>query len=316
MVNSVFICRKLKVGAIVKTINQTLQHQLTTLIDKNFHQQDLKESALESIYYKEQEGFPFSKLAILHFELFGGTSDIIYQAAAAVEFLITSSDIYDDLQDNDNNIPPWSQWPPALAMNVATAFFAISNKLLSNLPIEETHKKLINQLHLEAINGQHADLVETINTEQQYVKIAEQKAGSLVALASLVGTGLATPLYETIVKDYSVLLGVAEQIKNDLQDLLSFEKNDWILRKKSLPILYLYENNINSVVIDYFEGRTTFEEILEMKDEVHKSLTDSGAIMYTNFVIRKQQLLAVKLLEQLPFEQQQREKIKQAFHFN
>ena len=75
-------------------------------------------------------------------------------------------------------------------------------------------------------------------------------------MASLVGTSLATEQYHDIVESYCIQLGIAEQIKNDINDILSVEKSDWFLRKKSLPILYLFDNNIESDILYYYKGNS------------------------------------------------------------
>lgn len=278
-------------------------------VEESFFQEDLKEIAIQSINFKESEGFSFGKLTLLHHDMFDGKANDIFKAATAVELLVLSFDILDDLQDKDNLNTPWSKCIPALTLNLAIGLLSLSTKIISELQIAPDSNKIFHYLSLRAINGQHLDLINLANTEEQYITIAAQKAGSLIALASLIGASLATNKYHDIIEDYSVHVGIAEQIKNDINDLFSSSKNDWQNKKKSLPILYILENKIDSKVLDYYEGKLTYKEIYENSDEVKNSLTTSGSIMYANVILRKHQLLAEERINSLSIKDQYKTKI-------
>lgn len=278
-------------------------------VEDSFYQEDLKEKAIHAIAFKNQEGFYFGDLTVLHHEMFSGHSPDIYKAAAAVELLVLSSDIFDDLQDKDNLSAPWTTWDPSLTLNLAVGFLCLSSKIINELQIPQEIKNKFNHLNLKAINGQHSDLINSVETEEQYINIAAQKAGSITAIASLIGTSLATEKHLELIEQYAVHFGIAEQIKNDINDIYSPTKSDWKSKKKSLPILYLMDNKIDSKILEYYEGRIAYDKLHINGDEIKRTLIDSGAIMYANVCLKKQQLLAEKYINRLSIHNQQKSKL-------
>jgi competence protein ComQ len=82
----------------------------------------LLKHTLSFIEYKIKESCPFADLVVLHYQMFGGESEDIYQAAASIELMILALDIFDDIQDQDNPSVPWSQIESALSTNIAIGF--------------------------------------------------------------------------------------------------------------------------------------------------------------------------------------------------
>jgi len=72
------------------------------LVNDYFPVKELKNYMSEFIIFKMKGHFPFGQLVILHYQMLDGQSKDIFQAAAAVELMILSLDIFDDLQDQDN----------------------------------------------------------------------------------------------------------------------------------------------------------------------------------------------------------------------
>lgn len=278
-------------------------------VEEAFYQDALKEKAIHAITFKSQEGFYFGKLTVLHHEMFSGHSPEVYTAAAAVELLVLSSDIFDDLQDKDNLAAPWTTWDSSLTLNLAVGLLCLSSKMIHELQIPQHIKNKFDHLNLQAINGQHDDLINAVETEEQYIEIAAQKAGSITAIASLIGASLATEKHLELIEQYAVHFGIAEQIKNDSNDIFSTTKNDWKSKKKSLPILYLMENKIDSKILEYYEGRIAYDKLHINGDEIKRTLIDSGAIMYANVCLKKQQLLAEKYINRLPITNHQKSKL-------
>ncbi|UZM99272.1 hypothetical protein OL548_02195 [Lysinibacillus sp. MHQ-1] len=82
--------------------------------------------------------FSFGKLCCLHFEAFSNSrNNDIYKIAAAVELLILSFDIIDDLQDKDSD-NSWSR-TPELSLNVALAMLIMASKTIDETSFE--HKR-------------------------------------------------------------------------------------------------------------------------------------------------------------------------------
>ncbi len=267
------------------------------MVKKYFFQVHLGEIAEKSIEFKEKEGLFFGYITVLHHNMFDGNSSYIFKAAAAVELLILSFDIFDDLQDNDNVNTPWAMQNSAITMNLALSLFSLSVQIINDLDSNNHLRKNFDFLHLNAINGQHIDLLNNIENEEQYINMIALKSGSLFALAGAIGTSLASngPLEQVL--DFCIHLGIAEQLKNDLNDIFSFTKNDWSARKKSLPILYLLENGSDSIISSFYNYELSYPELVAQKKDVKKILLDSGSILYTKAIIRKHQLLAIKKIK-------------------
>lgn len=307
---------EVKEAFILSDYHSNINEWMVQEVHRNFQQSNLNDIAIQSIRHKEQEGFLFGELTVLHHKMFGGTSPLIYQAAAAVELLILSFDLFDDLQDDDSFGTPWSTWDSAITLNLALGLLQLSTKMIHEIQFPNEGWKCFERLNIIAINGQHADILNNIETAEQYLQTAAHKAGSLVAMASLVGTSLATEQYHDVVENYCIQLGIAEQIKNDLNDILSVEKSDWLLRKKSLPILYLFDNNIESDIQNYYNGTVSFDELRTKKELVKEILFDSGSMMYAQVVLRKHQLSAIEQLCALPVNNMYKEILVNLFKTN
>lgn len=217
------------------------------LVNDYFPVKELKNYMSEFITFKMKGHFPFGQLVILHYQMFDGQSKDIFQAAAAVELMILSLDIFDDLEDQDNFSVPWNKIDQAIVMNIATGFLMLSTKALEQTSFERNIKVMandyLNTLVLKAINGQHIDLMDLIESEEDYIQMVREKSGSLMASACLVGTALASEKHHDSVKKYAEHIGIIAQIKNDINDICRWdEKNDLINKKKTLLTLYLLKN--------------------------------------------------------------------------
>jgi len=93
-----------------------IRQAMLQLVNDYFTVKELNSYMSEFVTFKMKGNFPFSQLVILHYRMFDGQSKDIFQAAAAVELMILSLDIFDDLQDQDNFSVPWHKIDQALAM--------------------------------------------------------------------------------------------------------------------------------------------------------------------------------------------------------
>ncbi|WP_282198737.1 polyprenyl synthetase family protein [Collibacillus ludicampi] len=215
--------------------------------------------------------FPFGQLVCLHYRMFGGQSHDIYQAAAAVELMILSLDIFDDLQDQDDFSVPWNKIDVGISMNIATGLLVLSTKALEQTSFELTNRmcaiRYLNSHVLKAVNGQHNDLMDSIESEEDYLQMVRNKSAALLASACLIGTALATEKYHDTVNKYAEHMGIAAQIKNDIKDICRLdEKNDLVNKKKTLPTLYLLHNSHPEfqLIKDYYLGNLKKEELVQM----------------------------------------------------
>jgi competence protein ComQ len=268
------------------------------------------------IAYKMKKICPFADLTVLHYQMFDGKSPHIYQAAASIELMILALDIFDDIQDQDNPSVPWSQIEPALSTNIAISLLMLSITVLGQSTFETDRKckaiHYLNEQVLKAVNGQYTDLTNSIHSEEDYIQMAKNKSGSLLACACLVGTALAGEAHHSTVREYAELIGIAAQIKNDINDIVRWdEKNDLIHKKKTLPTLFLLQNELPSfqIIRDYYEDNLGKEALYKQKFEIKELIEQSGAIEYANVIMRVHQLNASERIEDLGVEQAWKEKL-------
>ena len=226
--------------------------------------------------------FPFGSLCILHYEEYVNIDLLdtdIYLVAAAIELIILAFDIVDDIQDQDTD-HVWMN-NQALSLNVVLIMLTLAMKVLRKSKFE--HRELammkVEEYVLKSISGQHLDLLNQCSEEKAYLKMIEQKSGALTALSSMVGTILATGNESLEVENYSVAIGLIQQIKNDIQGLKEWHnKNDLLNKKFSLPIIYLLatDQNDSLKLRGYFEGSINEIDVCTVKN----ALLNSGAIQY------------------------------------
>lgn len=251
--------------------------------------------------FKEEKtdvGYPFGKLCVIHYEAFTDCfNDDIYKVAAAIELLILSFDIIDDLQDQDTD-NCWSKTPD-LSLNTAVAMLVMASKIIRESTFE--HKGLAIQLletyALRSISGQQLDLLNSCQDEQSYLQMIEQKSGSLTAMSCLIGEALAKGDVSTQTEEYSKYIGIIQQIKNDIQSLKTWgRKNDLLNRKYSLPIIYLLitENSVSKSIKDYYN-----KDIVTFMDNyvIERELLNSGAIRYAIAIKNLHKAKALQIIQ-------------------
>lgn len=300
----------------IETDEAVLQ-AMKTAVENAWDLSQLKRYACEWVSYKKGEGFAFSKLTRLHYEMFGGTNvEGMNKICAAVELLMLALDIWDDLQDGDGKEQPWNQIPFAQAMNLATGFFVLSEKMLEESPFEEEKKAaartILQSQILRAVSGQHVDLTNDIRTEEQYIAMCKRKSGSLTACASLIGIALAGQEKPQEVKEYSENIGVAAQIGNDLRGILRWDRSNDLLQKKyTLPVIYLLNQKEPEArwLQDYYEGRKEQAFLFERKRELAAWIERSAALTCAKVMKRLYQLQAMDTIDRLPVDQVWKERL-------
>ncbi|USK33264.1 polyprenyl synthetase family protein [Bacillus sp. F19] len=265
-------------------------------------------------FSETKKTFPFGQLTHLHYTSFGGEEEEIIHLSAAVELLALSFDILDDLEDLDNYEEPWMKINPSLSLNAATAMYTISLQMLHEL--SSVHKwKIISTFQrfaLQAMEGQHTDLLNDIATEEECISMIEKKSGSLIALASVTGAMLAAGEEFTCVEHYSYQIGLAAQIGNDYRDLFHEHKNDLSAQKKSLPVLFLKRgfNEHAKELADFISSSETFIEHYGSIDAFKSKLLQSGVVHYLNVMKQIAIQKASTMIAELPLPQNQIELLK------
>lgn len=284
----------------------------------------MQEKQLQQLYadcfaYKKKQGLPFSFITLQHYKVFGGTSSDIQHIADAIEQLILSLDIIDDWQDEDlTAAAPWMKIEKAQALNIALLFLnsSMNRIIVSSFRNQNAAARCMHQcLHI-SIEGQYLDIQNTITNEEQYITMCRKKSGSLLMLASLLGTLLATDDAPHCIAAYASDMGVAVQIANDMRDAVNITgKSDWRKKKRTLPILYLLHPKVErgQLVRDYFAGTIFFEELVEREDELVHIVKSSGALVYANAVRELHQNQAIAAIDGLQVNEKSKQVLKEAF---
>ncbi|PWV92105.1 competence protein ComQ [Paenibacillus cellulosilyticus] len=301
----------------MSTVLQSAAELMRVCTAKVFHDEELRSLVDQFIEYKQTEGGVFGKFASLHCSMFGGDDQLSAAAAAAVELMILSLDIYDDLQDQDNELVPWSAVPPSLALNAAIGLQALSVDILMELSIATNRKmaavNALNKGILGAVNGQHADLLNDAMTEDECLAMIENKSGALVAAACLVGTALVTDDYHEIIRSYGKAIGVSAQINNDVEGVQRWStRNDLIARKQTLPIQFVLEQQTEeaAVIRSYYDGNITRDELLINKSSIMDYIQGCGCIEYALIIGRLKQYEAMNAIAELPVSDEWREQLR------
>lgn len=282
---------------------QELDEQINEALDILIENETLISHELRSMLKKFKEekkavGYSFGKLCYWHYEAFTDClNEDIYNVAAAIELLILSFDIIDDLQDKDSEYS-WTK-TPELSLNVALAMLVMASRTIRASTFE--HKSIAIQIledyALRSINGQQLDLLNTCRDEQSYIQMIEQKSGSLTAMSCLIGEVLAKGELSSEVEEYGKYIGIIQQIKNDIQSLKTWgPKNDLLNKRYSLPIIYLLSqgNDVSNSVVNYYND--DIDAFLD-NNATENELTNGGAIRYAITIKNVYKFRALDTLE-------------------
>ncbi|KYC92942.1 MULTISPECIES: polyprenyl synthetase family protein [Heyndrickxia] len=268
----------------------------------------MNEVASQYVEYHAKGHFPFGNLTFIHHDMFSGSCKEITTIAAAVELLVLSYDIFDDLEDKDNDEPPWMK-DDEKALNIATGFIFAALSGIQSIKVckrDEIIKKYCKHA-LIAINGQHVDLTNNVDNESNYIEIMKQKSGTLTALACILGVLAAGQDKDiSLIEDYATNIGIAAQIRNDLKDVLRLDrKSDLINRKKTLATLYLLEHPdpMFNFIREYYQGILSKQELLSNRKFIESTLKESGVILYSNAMIKMYQNQAIEAVNQIKAEE-------------
>jgi competence protein ComQ len=299
----------------------SLSEHIRLSMEKTFYKEELRRLGLRFVEHKLGEKCVFGQLTSLHCRMFGGNAERAYAAAAAIELMILALDIYDDLQDRDNETVPWSHVDPALALNAAIGLQALSIDQMRRIGDweEEVAGKsaeaadILNRGVLRAVNGQHMDLLNESDTEEECLRMIADKSGVLVSTSCLVGTVMATDEHHELVTAYGEALGIAAQIRNDIAGIERWDlRNDLLFRKRTLPILYVLEQKETEALLirDYYEGNASREDLLARKTELMSYIRSCGCIEYAEVHARLKRYEAEAGIVMLPVAERWKAEIR------
>ena len=259
---------------------------------------------------KSVEERPFGTLCVLHFESFSQEENLeIYLVAAAIEMLILSLDIVDDLQDQDSQ----EIWMKNPSYSLNTVLYMLHKCMLVILKTSFKHKhqalEIICKYVMRSINGQQLDLQNEGKKEEIYLKMIEDKSGSLTTLSCLTGKVLADGHIDDHCISYSMALGAIQQMNNDMRCLKTWdEKNDFLNGRFSLPILYILNKYsfFTEYLMDVYKCKgKLFIPYSNPVDIFNNSL----AFQYSNIVKKNYQNKAKQALEMVSLPKSTKEYI-------
>lgn len=259
--------------------------EIHTMIDRYTDNPELNNLLKTFVEAKRQEGSKWSDITLQTHYMMGGDSPAVYRNAALAELVILAFDMADDLQDQDNPQVSWMKTPSELTLN---SILSLLVTCMGECP-SGASADMARLLSL-SINGQHTDLTNTAENEEEYIRMVYLKSGSLLRFACYMGYTL-LPLLEPekgqILDELAGMIGVIAQLGNDLQDVVRLdEKNDLLLRKRTLPVLYLLKDSAEEfpVLDQYYSGRLTAQEFLSHKKECLNYIHSSGCLEYTRII--------------------------------
>lgn len=241
-------------------------------------------------------------LVLLTCEAVGGDWHTALPAAAAVEILHNFSLIHDDIEDQGilrrGRHTVWKMWGVPLAINAGDTLFTLAFQALGKLQQTCSDPVVLQTYHifidacLQLTGGQHLDIsneqVEIISLAEYWTMISGKTAALLSActrLGALIG-GANEDQVEKFGR-FGYNLGLSFQVKDDWLGLWGDEKHtgkstksDLLTKKKTLPVVYALEQNLE------FARRWRKQRafILDELPELTQLLIDEGAQKYSEQV--------------------------------
>ncbi|MCZ0703722.1 competence protein ComQ [Natronobacillus azotifigens] len=291
-----------------------IQERIEEQIRNSFRNDEMESLAINYFAYQSStREFLFGKLAILHYEMFNGVSKDILSVAASIEIFALAADILDDIQDQDVSDAPWQRTEKSFVLSLASGLLLLSKKVLDDVNSDD--HSLLNDIFysmiFQSMTGQYLDLKNQINNETDYVNIVRKKSSSFVTLACSLGAILANSSQLSLVNQYTEKIGVASQLKNDVQDIYAWDKkSDIPAKKKTFPIIYMLTIKEASLLKNYYSSNHPFETISAKKQEVIEEMEQLGAMKYTKAVIELNKIEALDLINQLDVSQYYKDRLK------
>ena len=272
---------------------------------------------------KNGEQFKWAHLTILGCECVNGGNEVVLPGAVAMELSALAADIFDDIQDQDNDNLPWRQIPTANALNLAICLSMLSYEVLSRLSDDQNRlykevSKILSHMWVTASDGQFQEVLLDSSeqvTLDQYFKLVEKKSGSLTSCACQLGAIFGGASKELVLQlgHFGKYLGIMSQIRNDLNDFLNFEtKNDFVNHKKTLPYVYLLNILKGDAVVQ-------FKKLTHLKDNglqdfgqdeqncLKQLVKNEGVIHYCRVMYEMFREKAIEIIQIIPVSEKNKE---------
>lgn len=289
---------------------------------------------------KEAEGYGGKRfrpgIALLLADFYG-TSDKALEVATAIEVFHNFTLIHDDIEDNDpmrrGRPTVWKKWGVAHGINAGDAQLVLAySELEKGEPNYgssfEPIRPFLNNVFMQVTEGQFLDFTlaeKTISdpfvTEENYLDMIKRKSGVLVAASARVAGMVAGKTKEEceLLWQYGLNLGLAYQLNDDLVSIWGdfehtgkVELNDLKEKKKTLPILFLYQKLDEDLKLKFTEIYDKSGELSEKEVAVVKEmLSENEAHKYTWEKIEKYLNLSNEAIAKLSINDTDKETLKQ-----
>ena len=217
-------------------------------------------------------------LVLLSTQAVGGEVKKVLPLALSIEALHAATLVHDDIIDNDKyrrELPTvQSKWGINNAILVGDALISLSIRLASDYGTRIV--KIISNAGLALANGAHLESTSSLATmtEMKYIEMIKGKSASLFKAATLCGSLAGGGSREEVeaLGDYGEQLGLAYQIRDDLEDLKTgyFSSIPADIRNAvpTLPLVLLYQR-----------GDTESRTLLQRNFGQNASFSDSQRII-------------------------------------
>lgn len=266
---------------------ETIKEKMKEIVREKVDNLHLEETLLTFI--NEKKHFSFGILAFQHYVAFKGThSSEITQLATGIELLILAFDIFDDIEDEDNSNKAWMQTDHAISLNAATSLYSISLQTICELESNIEFSQYAIKYALNAMQGQHNDLRNFPETEEECLRMIKQKSGSLTAMSAVLGAMLASGEFNEAIENYSYKIGMIKQIENDYYGLFDKSRSDIKKKKRTLINLFLNRqfNSASKKVLNMMNSKNSYYSLISDRDYFEELLSKAGVRQYVLMLIK------------------------------
>ncbi|MCP6682443.1 class 1 isoprenoid biosynthesis enzyme [Bacillus nakamurai] len=284
---------------------------MKNIIEQNIFNEHLLQLLLEFI--ESRKYLTFAESALLHYEIFGGKDfKTAEKLAAGIEILTLSSDIIDDLEDEDNDQALWMKIDHSEALSAVFSLYTAGLQSLNSIDMNPLIFTYVLKYTQDAMQGQHDDIINKPETEDEGLEVIRLKCGSLFALSNVAGTMLATGKYNKTVETYSYYKGMFEQIYSDYLALFSSKRSDILKDRHTLINLYLKRlfNESSEKLVYMFSHRDTHLKFISDKNLFIQTLTDAGVTQYVSVLHQLYKQKCKNAIEELNLENIKIDKLK------
>lgn len=171
----------------------------------------------------------------------GGSTEEAVPLTAAWVLSNLASDLFDDLQDQDEKHHPWIQWPPDQVMMTGLGLlFAAQQSLASLDTTHETHRLILERWARTGLLAAQQQAAERPHTTAAYFRQIAAKSGMIYATVTWSGACFAGAPAETVaaLEEYGLAIGMLLQLRDDCWDVGVESAGDLQAGRVTLPLLY------------------------------------------------------------------------------